>query len=273
MAYFLAREEPKFIDPREAACTAGSPLARLVQDGYSGKKGGDAAHQQENAPPMFGQTKSKTEGRRHLQSANGQNAFSLAWDDGAGEHAARRGGGAAPKNKCKSSDGLVTAMNKCKSSDGLVTAPPTQIASGIGHTPLREADDMPIGSGDAAYAKPPPVGRMPHGNRNVAPPPNSMKPPETAATKLPPRKAPESMEAYGIATSGRAHGAVSQQEAYAVAANRQRGAGNSGGHVGSGPSYGGASGNGGQNTGNMLGNRNSSRVLAPPGGFSSFQLG
>jgi len=260
MAYFLAREEPKYIDPRHAACTAGSPLARLVQDGYSGKKGEVAAHQQENVPPMFGQTKSKTEGRRHLQSAKSQNTFSLAWDDGAGEHAARRGRGAAP-------------MNKCQSSDGLGTAPPRQIASGIRYTPLREADDMPIGSGDAAYAKPPPVGRMPRGNRNVAPPPSSMKPPETAATKLPPRKAPESMEAYGIATSGRAHGAVSQQEAYAVAANRQRGAGNSGGHVGGAPSYGGASGNGGQNTGNMLGDRNSSRVLAPPGGFSSFQLG
>ena len=38
-------------------------------------------------------------------------------------------------------------------------------------------------------------------------------------------------------------------------------------------SYGGANGNGGQNVGNSLGDRNSSRVLAPPGGFSSVTFG
>ena len=59
---------------------------------------------------------------------------------------------------------------------------------------------------------------------------------------------------------------------YAMVANQQRG-GNSGGARSGGPSYGGANGNGSQNTGNQIGDRNSSRVLAPPGGFSSFSLG
>lgn len=72
---------------------------------------------------------------------------------------------------------------------------------------------------------------------------------------------------------GGASGAYSQQEAYAIAANRQRGEACGGGARGNGPSYGGTNGNGGQNTGNMIGNRNSSRVLAPPGGFSSLTLG
>lgn len=66
---------------------------------------------------------------------------------------------------------------------------------------------------------------------------------------------------------------LSQQAAYAINANRQRGSGNHGGSGSGGLSYGGASGNGGQNVGNSIGNRNSSRVLAPPGGFSSFSLG
>lgn len=313
MAFFLTREEPTrggggkrcsyssgaspYLDPGNAASHPGSPLSRLVQDGYLGKKGGGhpapqgfiepqmldvaamqqrannvrdgysnhaggrtspaeacpAAQQQENDPPAFGQMKPKTEGRKHLAAANGQNSLSLAWDDGAVEQPARRGRGGAVK--------------ECQSNDVLGTDPPRHVAA------ARETDDMPRGLGDAAYAQPASASRLPNGNRNVAPPPSINKPPQKANIKPPPRKSPEPMESYGIASTGSGHGGLSQQEAYALAANRERGGGKSGGHVGGGNSYGGANGNGGQNTGNMLGNRNSSRVLAPPGGFSSFQLG
>jgi len=81
-----------------------------------------------------------------------------------------------------------------------------------------------------------------------------------------------SAQAYGANVAGPS-GNLSHQEAYAVSANRQRGAGGHGGAGSGGQSYGGANGNGSQNTGNHIGDRNSSRVLAPPGGFSSFSLG
>ena len=58
---------------------------------------------------------------------------------------------------------------------------------------------------------------------------------------------------------------------YAIRANAARGAKR--GPVSGAASYGGANGNGGQNVGNSLGDRNSSRVLAPPGGFSSVTFG
>jgi hypothetical protein len=65
---------------------------------------------------------------------------------------------------------------------------------------------------------------------------------------------------------------LARQEAYALEVNKQRGTGDRGGSRG-GNSYGGPAGNGDQNTGNKIGDRNSSRVLAPPGGFSNFSLG
>ena len=58
---------------------------------------------------------------------------------------------------------------------------------------------------------------------------------------------------------------------YAIRANAARGTKR--GPVSGMASYGGANGNGGQNVGNSLGDRNSSRVLAPPGGFSSVTFG
>mmetsp|Transcript_20208 Transcript_20208/g.62277 ORF Transcript_20208/g.62277 Transcript_20208/m.62277 type:complete len:228 (-) Transcript_20208:79-762(-) len=62
-----------------------------------------------------------------------------------------------------------------------------------------------------------------------------------------------------------------KHQSYAARVNQARGDGRAGPRHG-GNSYGGANGNGGQNVGNSLGNRNSSRVLAPPGGFSSINL-
>ena len=58
---------------------------------------------------------------------------------------------------------------------------------------------------------------------------------------------------------------------YAVRANAARG--NKRGPQSGGASYGGMNGNGGQNVGNSLGDRNSTRVMAPPGGFSSITFG
>ena len=69
-----------------------------------------------------------------------------------------------------------------------------------------------------------------------------------------------------------AQGLGAAQRAYAVRANQARGGGQNGPR-GGGPSYGGANGNGSQNVGNHIGDRNSSRVLAPPGGFSSVSFG
>lgn len=68
-------------------------------------------------------------------------------------------------------------------------------------------------------------------------------------------------------------GYPSEQRAYAVRANVQRGSGESSGARGGAPSYGGANGNGGQNIGNSIGDRNSTRIMAPPGGFSSISFG
>ena len=64
---------------------------------------------------------------------------------------------------------------------------------------------------------------------------------------------------------------VDARAQYAVRANAARG--NKRGPQSGGASYGGMNGNGGQNVGNSLGDRNSTRVMAPPGGFSSITFG
>jgi len=90
------------------------------------------------------------------------------------------------------------------------------------------------------------------------------------AASRPPQAGPDANVGGGGANV--AHRGLTQQEAYALEANKQRGSGDRGGAHGS-VSYGGPAGNGGQNTGNKMGDRNSSRVLAPPGGFSNFSFG
>eukprot|EP00928_Gymnodinium_smaydae_P078773 TRINITY_DN62850_c0_g1_i1.p1 TRINITY_DN62850_c0_g1~~TRINITY_DN62850_c0_g1_i1.p1 ORF type:complete len:280 (-),score=20.91 TRINITY_DN62850_c0_g1_i1:143-982(-) len=279
MAYFLSREDP--IRPQGKRASLGqnaescsnpvdpsSPLTRFVRDGYSGKpsagrpplrpsEGGfdagvaeqwsgnvqrvTAAHQQE-LDPTFVKLKAKSHGMRISQAAGGQSSLSLAWDGApTTEEPPRRG-----------------------RAGGYEQPVPHSIVGGSPFN-LGNASDVPATSGGAAALD---LGGRAGGSPGGPGPSRA----DLSAQRI---GAASHLNGGGASRSpASGHGGnLSQQEAYAIAANRQRSGSGAGGARTCVPSYGGPNGNGGQNVGNQIGNRNSSRVLAPPGGFSSFSLG
>eukprot|EP00931_Biecheleriopsis_adriatica_P063122 TRINITY_DN38188_c0_g1_i1.p1 TRINITY_DN38188_c0_g1~~TRINITY_DN38188_c0_g1_i1.p1 ORF type:complete len:255 (-),score=48.13 TRINITY_DN38188_c0_g1_i1:53-817(-) len=254
MAYFLTREEPE--RPRGGKRCAygdtgsnggvpghpGSPLSRLVQEGYghgkppnqAGRAGFDAgiadqwqnnvqhsliSHQQDH-DPNFVKLAPKTHGFRVSQAAGGQSSLSLAWDCADAEPA-RRGRGAGMERPPAQPSGFVDGnVPHGGQEPGTFGSRASSRQSGMSGC-LAGAS-----YGDAAYGRQAPGGG---GHGFAAAAPSAFGGPVES----------------GVSFGGRV--AHTSSNAYACGSN--------------------------QNVGNGITDRRTTRVLQPPGGGSQFSLG
>mmetsp|Transcript_10309 Transcript_10309/g.18366 ORF Transcript_10309/g.18366 Transcript_10309/m.18366 type:complete len:252 (-) Transcript_10309:99-854(-) len=251
MAYFLTREDPVPARGGGKRCSydnndgnPGSPLSRLVQDGYVGMPTGGRpprqpsqtgfhagiadqwssnvqnsviSHQQEHDPNIM-QLPRKTSGTRVSQGPGGQSSLSLAWDGGDAEPP-RRGRGAGMDRPAAQPLGHVDV--NVPSQGG-----PKPGAYGSRASSRESGMSGCLGGasyGDAAYERQPFGGGGGHRNYSPAPP----------------------VESTGLTFGSRA--GHTSSNAYACGTN--------------------------QNVGNGITDRRTTTVLQPPGGRSQISFG
>jgi len=248
-----------------------------------------AAHQQIHDPNVL-KIKPKTNGFRVAQPAGGQSSLSLAWDAPPGstdQPGHRQRGRGNPVDNGSVVGEALEGNPEQGGGGGAATppkrhAPPSQSGLHSGMPPRRVASPGGAHAGAGGGRGPGNAGNGMSGKRDDR---NEHRGSVDSGGRPAPlgdddgygqkRDNDRPVHREAPSPSGmKGREGLSKQEAYAIENNRQRSnCGHSGGNSGIGNSYGGGAGNGSQNTGNKIGDRNSTRVLAPPGGFTSFTLG